>query len=190
MSAIRQDVGRYAPLAQPLGILSAIGLVSRSYGLQALIAYRLGRWLLDSRRSWPLWPIAWPAYFAASRYARIAFDIELHLSAHIGPGLYIGHFGGIRVRHCRLGAHCSIAQSVEIGPSGSGAGPDIGDRVWIGAHAKIAGPFRIGDAGTVSAGSRVTREVPAGALVMGDPARIAAKVYDNRKLLVLDEQPP
>src|SRR5262252_5918758 len=86
-------------------------LLLRNYGLQALLAYRLGRWLLRAGRKWYLWPLllaGWPLYYLLSRYVRAAFDIRLELSADIGPGFYIGHFGAIRVRCCRIGANCSM----------------------------------------------------------------------------------
>ena len=177
------DVRRFAPLDPELGLAGALRLVRQHFGLQALLAYRLGRWLLESRASWWIWPIGWPAYFLASRFVRAAFDIRLHLSAKIGPGLYIGHFGGIELEHCRLGEGCSIAQSVRIGSREHSLGPVVERRVWIGAHATVTGPVRIGAGSTISAGSVVTRDVPPGALCMGRPARIARHGYDNRSLL-------
>jgi serine O-acetyltransferase len=161
-------------------------LFAQNYGLQALCAYRLGRWLLRSRREyyrWPLLPLLWPLYFLLSRYVRLAFDIHLHLSADIGPGVYIGHFGALRIRRCRIGANCSIGRLTDIGPAGDGQGPVIGERVWIGAHTLILGAYRIGSNATVSAGAVVQRDIPEGALCMGNPARVVMRNYDNRSIL-------
>jgi galactoside O-acetyltransferase len=47
----------------------------------------------------------------------------------------------------------------------------IGDRSWIGFGASILKSVRIGAEAVVGAGSVVTREVPAGAVVAGNPAR-------------------
>lgn len=182
-SALRADIRRYASKPGGLTLCGSLRLIYGNYGLQALTVYRLGRWLLETRRSWPLWPLAWPLYFVLSRYMRWAFDIRLHLSANIGPGLYVGHFGAIVLQDCRLGAFCSIAQSVRIGAGPSGDGPVIGDRVWIGAHATIVGPCIVGSASTISAGSVVARDVPPQALCMGSPARVVQSQYDNRLLL-------
>jgi serine O-acetyltransferase len=165
-------------------------LLAANYGLQALLAYRLGRVLLRSRRKfwwWPLMPFAWLLYYLLSRYARIAFDIRLELSADIGPGLYIGHFGALRVRSCRIGANCSIGRLTEIAPAATGDGPMIGDRVWIGGHVRIVGAYQIGSDSTVSAGAVVLRDIPDGALCMGNPARIVMRNYDNRGILGLKE---
>jgi len=86
-------------------------LFLENYGLQALFAYRLGRWLLRARRTyywWPLLPLGWCVYYLLARYVRLAFDIRLELSADIGPGLYIGHFGGLHLHGCSIGANCSV----------------------------------------------------------------------------------
>ncbi|QGZ31843.1 sugar O-acetyltransferase [Stutzerimonas stutzeri] len=47
----------------------------------------------------------------------------------------------------------------------------IGEHVWIGGGAIILPGVTIGDNALVGAGSVVTRDVPAGATVMGNPAR-------------------
>jgi serine O-acetyltransferase len=166
-------------------------LLAANYGLQALLAYRLGRWLLRAQRRyywWPLLPLAWPLYYLLSRYVRVAFDISLELSADIGPGFYIGHFGAIRVRRCRIGANCSIGRLTDIAPAGGGRGPVIGDRVWIGANVQIVGAYRIGTGTTVSAGAVIRRNIPDKALCLGDPARVVMRNYDNRSILGLKEE--
>jgi maltose O-acetyltransferase len=48
----------------------------------------------------------------------------------------------------------------------------IGSHVWIGSGAIILPGVTIGDDAVVGAGSVVTRDVPAGAKVMGNPARV------------------
>ncbi len=48
----------------------------------------------------------------------------------------------------------------------------IGERVWIGGGAIILPGVHIGDEAVVAAGSVVTKDVPAGTLVAGNPARV------------------
>jgi maltose O-acetyltransferase len=56
----------------------------------------------------------------------------------------------------------------------SGRPVTIGSNVWIGGGAIILPGVVIGDDAIVGAGSVVTRDVPAGATVAGNPARIVA----------------
>ena len=156
-------------------------------GLKALLGYRLGRELLDLQQRpfwWPLLLIGWPIYFLISNYARVVYGIRIELSAQIGPGLYIGHFGNIVLRKCTLGERCSISQSVHIEPAPNCVtGPQLGDRVWVGAHASIIGNYRIGSGSTISAGAVVQRDIPEKTLCMGNPARVVFKDYDNSQIL-------
>ena len=166
-------------------------LFANSYGLQALLAYRLGRWLLRAGHRyylWPLLPVCWPLYYLLSRFVWVAYDIRLELSADIGPGFYIGHFASIRVRRCRIGANCSISHLISISAAADGRGPVIGDRVWIGAHAKIVGPYRIGSDATVGAGTVIQSDIPEGVLCLGNPGRPVRRNYDNRQILGLREE--
>ncbi|MFL5767804.1 MAG: acyltransferase [Actinomycetota bacterium] len=81
-------------------------------------------------------------------------------------------------RRVRIGADCAIAWDVLITDSDQhsidGHDPvspvEIGDHVWIGAGAKILKGVTIGEGGVVAAGSVVSHDVPAGALVGGVPA--------------------
>ena len=183
-SAIIADVRRCADKNRSRKALGQ--LLTDNYGLQALLAYRFGRWLLRAGRkyyAWPLLPIGWPLYYLLSRYVRMAFDIRLELSAAIDPGLYIGHFGGIRVRRCRIGANCSIGRLTDITPAGNGPGPVIGDRVWIGSHVQRVGSYRIGSGATVGAGTVVQQDIPEAALYLGNPACTVMCNYDNRTIL-------
>jgi serine O-acetyltransferase len=189
--AFLADIRRYADSAAAKRTLRQ--LFVQNYGLHALLAYRLGRWLMRSHRKWYCWPLlpcGWPLYYLLSRYARLAFDIRLELSAEIGPGFYIGHFGGVRVRRCRIGANCSLGHLTAIGPAAQGASPVIGERVWIGGHVQILGELRIGGGATVSAGTVLMRDVPDRALCMGNPGRIVMRNYDNRSILGLKTDMP
>jgi len=51
-------------------------------------------------------------------------------------------------------------------------GITIGDDVWIGSHVVVLDGVTIGDRAVVAAGSVVTKDVPAGAIVAGNPAQI------------------
>ena len=48
----------------------------------------------------------------------------------------------------------------------------IGNNVWIGAHSIILGDISIGDNSVIGAGSVVVKDVPANAIVAGNPAKV------------------
>jgi len=55
--------------------------------------------------------------------------------------------------------------------------PVIGNRVDIGAGAKILGPIRIGDDAVIGANAVVVHDVPAGAVAVGIPARVLPRQH-------------
>ena len=77
-------------------------------------------------------------------------------------------FGIVVSSGVEFGEDVVIGQQVTIGNRGGMmAAPKIGHRVYIGAGAKILGPLTIGDDAVVGANAVVTKDVPAGATVVG-----------------------
>ena len=52
----------------------------------------------------------------------------------------------------------------------------LGDDVWLGANVTILPGVTIGDGAVVGASSTVTKDVPAGAVVVGTPAKQISSV--------------
>ena len=178
---LRADFDRYLN-GKALGMRSGCVAILRSPGFQALLAYRLCCFALSCRhdvRKWPLLAVCAPVGALGTLFARQCYGIRLSLSAQIGPGFSITHFGGVEVQNCRVGEGCCVAQQTRIGSPEDVPGPQIGDGVWIGAHARILTPVTVGDGATIAPGARVTRNVPKRSLVVGDPARIVSRSYDN-----------
>ena len=67
--------------------------------------------------------------------------------------------------------------------------PVIGDRVSIGAGAKLLGRIRIGDDAEIGANAVVLDDVPAGALAVGIPARIILRPYERGNVTPLRSLP-
>jgi serine O-acetyltransferase len=118
----------------------------------------------------------WIAYLLQARILR-ATGAEIHPAAEIGPGLNLAHTSGIVVgRHVVIGSDALLFQGVTLGDDGTGPGqPVIGDRVRIGAGAKVLGSVQIGDDVTIAANAVVIADVPTGATVGGIPARDLAR---------------
>jgi serine O-acetyltransferase len=102
--------------------------------------------------------------------------VTIGVAAKIGHRLVIEHSGGIVVHgQAVLGDDCIIRQGVTIGNKRLDKpmdAPHIGNRVNIGAGAKILGAVHIGDDVEIGANAVVISDVPAGALAVGVPARV------------------
>jgi serine O-acetyltransferase len=110
----------------------------------------------------------------AHRFWSAVSGADIPLNVSIGGGLLIPHPNGIVVHpDAIIGPNCLIFQQVTIGTrSGRGGAPQIGSHVDIGAGAKVLGGIRVGDSSKIGANSVVLIDVPAGATVVGIPARI------------------
>jgi serine O-acetyltransferase len=96
------------------------------------------------------------------------------------------HRSGIFIGPVVIGDNCVLHHNVTIGQRIAGGDhgvPRIGHDVWIGPGATISGDITIGDGVTISAGSVVSRSIPDGALVAGNPGRVIQADYDNSAML-------
>lgn len=135
--------------------------------------FRLSKYFGEKSSLWfPLFVIS---RLMLNRYT-FKYGIQIGWTAEIGPGFYIGHFGGIVVSgYAVIGRNCNISQGVTIGKvdRGKRAGvPIIGDNVYIGPGAKITGNVKVGNNAVVGPNSVVTRDVPEKAIVVGIPAEV------------------
>lgn len=170
-SVVAADLYRYAGRT---GFRAFLGHFLRVPGFRYTALLRCCQHLRGSRLRYPLFAFCslW-----LTRVGRI-YGIELPILSRVGPGLYIGHYGGIVVNaDAVLGANCNLSHGVTIGQTNRGARqgvPTIGDSVYIGPGAVIIGRLSIGDGAAVGANAVVTADVPAGAAVAGVPARVVS----------------
>lgn len=109
-----------------------------------------------------------------SHRARVLTGAEIHPAARIGRRFVLDHGTNTVIgATTEIGDSCYILNGVILGArgiSGNSAGkrhPSIGDRVQIGAFARILGNVRIGDDVFIGPLACVTRDVPAGARICG-----------------------
>jgi serine O-acetyltransferase len=169
-SALRADVRRTYDLLEG-GRARRMVNCARSPGVQAVAVYRFGQWLAP--RPAILRVFLEPFYLLGQFLVHALWGIEIPRSARIGPGLYIGHFGGITISpDAVMGARCSISPSITIGMAGHGERfgvPVIGDNVYIAPGARVFGRIRIGHNVKIGANAVVYRDVPDNAVVALDP---------------------
>jgi bifunctional UDP-N-acetylglucosamine pyrophosphorylase/glucosamine-1-phosphate N-acetyltransferase len=122
-------------------------------------------------------------------------EVEIGPFAHVRPGSSIGSRAKLgnfaEIKNTRLGEgvqqhHVSYLGDADVGArTNVGAGTitanydgrrkhrtRIGEGVFLGVDSMLVAPLEIGDGAKTGAGAVVTHDVPAGALVVGVPARI------------------
>ncbi|HXH02186.1 MAG TPA: serine acetyltransferase [Candidatus Competibacteraceae bacterium] len=168
---LREDFRRVSKPHRPP--LKRLFYALSNYGFLAIAVYRFGR-AVNAVRVPVLGTLLRIVYFLAKTLIEVLFGISIDVNSRIGPGFYIGHFGGI-VIHGDLGRHCSVGQGVTIGSRGAGRSdgwPTLGDNVFVGAGAKIIGRIRVGNDVVIGANAVVVKDVPDGMLAVGVPARL------------------
>lgn len=151
-------------------------------GFHALLFYYLAHWLWERR--WLL------AGRFISHLGRFATGIEIHPGARIGRRLFIDHGMGVVIGEtAEIGDDVTLYQGVTLGGTSlhkDKRHPTLESGVIVGSGAQILGGFTIGKGARVGANAVVLAEVPAGATVVGIPAKpvgaprlVEAKATDN-----------
>ena len=147
-------------------------------GFQALAVHRFGNWRMKVKPKVLRAPLS-VAYRAMFRGVRNIYGIELPYTAKVGRRVVFEHQGGVVVHGgAEIGDDCVIRQGVTIGNKRldrPNEAPKLGDRVNVGAGAKILGAVEVGDGAAIGANSVVVKDVEPDTAVVGIPAEPAKK---------------
>jgi serine O-acetyltransferase len=166
LAAIRRDIA--AARQRDPAVPSTLEVIFAYPGVHAIWGHRVSHWLWQRG--------AKVAARTLAEITRILTGVDIHPGATLGPGLFIDHATGVVIGEtAEVGEDVMIYHGVTLGGSGRDTGkrhPTIGDRVVIGAGAKVLGAIKIGDDSRIGANAVVVKEVPSSAVVVGVPGQI------------------
>ena len=179
LSTLREDL-RNARLHDPAS-RGAIENALVYSGLHAIWSHRL------AHRLWARPRMRGPARIL-SQLTRFLTGIEIHPGATIGRRFFIDHGMGVVIGETtEIGDDVMLYHGVTLGGRSMQRGkrhPTLGDRVTVGAGAKVLGPVHIGNDSAVGANAVVTHDVPDGSIATGVPAVIRPRAEAQREPLV------
>ncbi|CRK50609.1 serine O-acetyltransferase [Rhodococcus sp. RD6.2] len=150
-------------------------------GLHAIWSHRV------AHRMWAKPALRGPARML-SQFTRFLTGIEIHPGATIGRRFFIDHGMGVVIGETtEIGDDVMLYHGVTLGGRSlakTKRHPTIGNRVTVGAGAKILGPVVVGDDSAVGANAVVTRDVPPDSIATGIPATVRHRSGRQHEQLV------
>ena len=123
-----------------------------------------------------------------AQFTRFLTGIEIHPGATIGRRFFIDHGMGVVIGEtAEIGEDVMIYHGVTLGGRSLEKvkrHPTVGDRVVIGAGAKILGPVEIGADSAVGANAVVVKDVPEDSIVTGIPGKVRPRTPEKQQPLV------
>jgi serine O-acetyltransferase len=165
------------------GDISARALMKTAFtdGTAAMLWYRLMQWARRRRLA--------PLEMAFNKLNAIACNCIIGRGAEFGPGFVLIHSTGIVINgQVRGGSHVYLEHQVTIGAE-RGHSPQLGDRVFVGAGAKIVGPVHIGHDCRIGANAVVVNDIPSGTTAVGIPAKVVRRRDSAAPACVVSEEP-
>jgi serine O-acetyltransferase len=167
---VKSDLYRYIGLKTCGAFIKCLFILP---GFKYSFLIRTARYLSLSSR---VLILLYGCFRLALLHYQIKYGISIPYNADIGPGLYIGHYGGIFVHYeTKIGTNCNINNGVTIGATYGGKHPGvprIGNNVYLGPGSKVIGGINVGNNVAIGANCVVTTNIPDDAVVVGVPGKI------------------
>jgi serine O-acetyltransferase len=183
-AVLSADLYRYAGRTGPAAF-------TRHYvftpGFQYTVLMRLCGYL----RTFPIQALGlYPLFKLLLLRSRYKYGIAIPEYTLIGPGFFINRFGGVYFNgDAVVGANANITHGTMLGQANRGpmrGSPTLGDRVFLGAGAKIVGRIKVGDDCSIGSNAVVTKDVPNFGVAGGVPAKLLSQAgsegYINRQV--------
>lgn len=142
-------------------------------GLHAIWLYRITHWLWMRKL---YLPARW-----LSQVARWLTGVEIHPGAVIGRRFFIDHGMGVVIGETtEIGNDVTFYHGVTMGGVSLEKGkrhPTLGNKVVVGAGAKVLGAIEIGDGSRIGANAVVVKSVPPESVVVGIPGQIVKRSH-------------
>ena len=139
-------------------------------GVHALWLHRI------AHRLWTQMPALRLLARMLSEIGRGLTGVEIHPGAVLGRRFFIDHGMGVVIGETAVvGDDVLMFHTSTLGGRTMNKGkrhPTVGDRVVIGAGAKILGPITVGNDAQVGANAVVVKDVAPGSVVVGVPGRV------------------
>ncbi len=165
--SVSEDID--AAIARDPAAVNRADVFFNSPGLHAIWSYRV------AHKMWQT-PRLKPAARILSTMTRAVTGVEIHPGATIGRRFFIDHGMGVVIGEtAEVGDDVMLYHGVTLGGRSLQKvkrHPTLGDNVTVGTGARILGPVTLGDGVQVGANSVVVKDVPAGAVATGIPARV------------------
>lgn len=186
MNALSRDLFVYHQMKFPgkrPTFFSWLKVLFFSKGLLAITLHRLNPSKTDPQLNKYVINIVKTLLFVGRYFVQIFTKTHIRSDTIIDCGVYLSNQGHIILGAKRVGSGSIIHGHVTLGMNiGTREVPEIGCNVWIGPHSVIYGNIHVGDGATIMPHTVLTKSIPEGVVVQGNPARIVMRNFDNSTL--------
>lgn len=179
---------------RPVSHASRAWLLASSASLRLLLIHRLIYWLHATRLhgggGWRagFWRVVKLSLALPKWVCQVSAKSEIMRDCDLEGGVCFSDQGFFIFGPRKAGSGTVVGTRVTFGKSHVDDGiPEVGRNVWIGSDCVVYGAIRIGDGATLLPGTVLTKSIPAGVMMQGNPAQLVLRNFDNAELRAQQE---